>query len=66
MKNDKLLNWAQVCALLGCRRSYFYVLINSGQLPHVRVGSTRGIRVLESDVRVFIHARSTGREEKGH
>lgn len=56
MKNDKLLNWAQVCALLGCGRSHFYILVNSGRLPHIRVGNARGIRVLESDVLAFIHA----------
>lgn len=53
-KRQKLLNWQQACKLLGCKRSHFYNLINSGKLPAIRVGELRGIRVEESAVRNFL------------
>ena len=65
MQDDRLLNRVQVCARLGCARSQFYVLINSGRLPYIRVGKVRGIRVLESDVTTFIRERrKLGEESK--
>lgn len=58
---DKLLNWTEVCNRLGCGRSQFYVLVNSGQLPHTRIGKSRGIRISESDLAQFIrNNRSLG------
>lgn len=58
MCEDRLLNWEQACALLGCKRSYFYNLINSGILPAVRVGTIKGVRVYESACLAFIEKRS--------
>lgn len=61
MAKDKLLNWTEVCTRLGCGRSQFYVLVNSGQLPHTRIGKSRGIRVSETDLAQFIKSnRSSG------
>ncbi len=37
-----MLNWRQVCAMLGCSRSFFYTLVNSGSLPAVRFGDVKG------------------------
>lgn len=54
---SRLLNWQQVCKLIGCKRTFFYTLVNSGDLPSVRLGRRCGIRVLESDVRVFLEKR---------
>lgn len=60
-KDDRLLNWMEVCTRLGCGRSQFYVLVNSGQLPHTRIGKSRGIRVSEADLAQFIRTnRSNG------
>ena len=55
--NTRLLNWRQVCKLLGCKRSHFYNLVNSGRIPAIRIGrqgSVRGIRVDEADVLRFL------------
>lgn len=60
MGSDKLLNWIEVCNRLGCGRSQFYVLVNSGHLPHTRIGKSRGIRVSESDLTQFIKANRSG------
>jgi excisionase family DNA binding protein len=54
---SRLLNWQRVCQLLGCKRAYFYVLVNSGALPSVRLGNRCGIRVRESDVRAYLKKR---------
>jgi excisionase family DNA binding protein len=54
--NPRLLNWRQVCKLLGCKRTHFYQLVNSGRLPAVRVGKLRGVRVEEDAVRRFLAA----------
>jgi excisionase family DNA binding protein len=53
---SRLLNWQQVCKLLGCKRTHFYQLVNSGKLPAVRVGKLRGVRVEEDAVRQFLAA----------
>ena len=53
-RTPRLLNWQQVCKLLGCKRTHFYQLVNSGKLPAVRVGKLRGVRVEEDAVRRFL------------
>ncbi len=65
MGKDKLLNWTEVCTRLGCGRSQFYVLVNSGQLPHTRIGRSRGIRVSEADLAQFIRANRSNGISKG-
>ena len=37
-RTEKRLNWRQACAILGCSRSHFYNLVNSGELPAERYG----------------------------
>ena len=49
MKKDEKLNWQQACALMGCSRSHFYNLVNSGMLMAQRYGKIKGVRVLRSD-----------------
>ena len=43
------LNWRQACAILGCGRSHFYEMVNSGTLPAYRIGGKRGLWVWEAD-----------------
>jgi excisionase family DNA binding protein len=50
----RLLNWQQACKILGCKRSHFYNLVNSGKISAVRVGKLRGVRVEEDAVRRFL------------
>lgn len=45
---DKLLEVAQVAKMLTISPSTVYRLIESGKLPHVRVGAVNGIRVRKS------------------
>lgn len=49
------LNWRQACALIGCGRSKFYELINSGKLRAFRPeGVLRGVWVWEEDCRKLV------------
>lgn len=46
----KRLNWKQACQLLGCKKTHFYKLVNSGRLRAFRIGeSKRGLWVYEAD-----------------
>ena len=45
----EMLNWQQACKLLGCSKSHFYNLVNIGELPSLRSGKVKGIRVTRSD-----------------
>ncbi|MFR8275798.1 MAG: helix-turn-helix transcriptional regulator [Desulfovibrio fairfieldensis] len=58
------LNWEQTCKLLGCSRSHFYNLVNSGRLPAVRTGEVKGVRVYEADCQAYLrnHAISWSKE----
>ncbi len=47
--SEKKLNWREACAILGCKKSHFYNLINSGRIPAQRHGSLRGVWVYEKD-----------------
>ena len=48
------LNWAQACKLLGCKKSHFYNLVASGQIPGYRYGRVKGIRVFEQDCQIYL------------
>lgn len=61
---DKLLNWQQCCAILGCGKTFFYALIQSGELASVRLGARQGIRVRASDLQKFIRRHKDGLAEK--
>ena len=60
---DKRLNWQQACRLLGCSKSHFYNLVNSGELPAERSGRVRGTRVKKEDCERYLR-RWREREEK--
>ena len=51
---DVWFNWQQACKLLGCSRSHFYNLVNSGELPADRFGRVRGVRVKEEDCKRYL------------
>lgn len=54
---QKKLNWREACALLGCKKSHFYNLVNSGKIPAVRTGEVKGVRVLESDCVKYLRSQ---------
>ncbi len=48
------LNWQQACALLGCKKSHFYNLVNSGRIPAQRYGELRGVWVYAQDCEAYL------------
>lgn len=57
MPQDKgrKLNWRQACRVIGCGRSKFYELINTGKLRAFRPeGVSRGVWVWEEDCHKLI------------
>lgn len=49
------LNWKQASRILGCGKTHFYDLVNSGQLPAYRSGEgRRGMWVYEADCRKLV------------
>lgn len=54
----RMLNWEQACRILGCKKSHFYNLVNSGRLPATRNGAVKGVRVLEEDCRAYLQQQS--------
>lgn len=56
---DRLLRVNEVCARLALGRTRVYELIQSEELPSLRVGTAR--RVPESSLERFIAERTTGR-----
>ena len=49
------LNWRQACVLIGCGKTQFYALVESGRLPAYRPeGCKRGLWVYEADVTACI------------
>lgn len=57
-EKDRRLNWQQACAVLGCSRSHFYNLVNSGRIPAIRTGEVKGVRVFEKDCLAWLSAHS--------
>ena len=55
--SEKKLNWREACALLGCKKSHFYNLVNSGKIPAIRTGAIKGIRVFESDCMKYLQTQ---------
>lgn len=48
-EKGQMLGCREACALLGCKKSHFYNLVNSGVLPAFRIGRRKGLRVYEVD-----------------
>lgn len=53
-EKGRKLNWREACALLGCKKSHFYQLVNSGILPAIRIGKIKGLRVYEADCLAYV------------
>ena len=52
----KRLNWRQACEILGCKRTRFYQLVNSGQLRAFRLGvGKRNLWVYKEDCEALIN-----------
>lgn len=57
------LNWRQACRAIGCGKTQFYDLVNSGKLAAYRPdGCKRGLWVYEADARAQV--RAVGEEQK--
>ena len=51
---------ASLKSILSCSKVSIYRYINSGELPHLRIGGSRGaIRVLHSDLLEFLEKKKT-------
>lgn len=57
MAAEKKLNWREACSLLGCKKSHFYNLVNSGRLPSARHGAMRGVWVYEKDCLEYLDSK---------
>lgn len=53
-EKGRKLDWREACALLGCKKSHFYNLVNSGMLPAIRIGRIKGLRVYEADCFAYV------------
>lgn len=56
MKEEKkeLLNWQQACKILGCSKSHFYNLVNSGKIKAFRIGTLKGVKVYKEDCLIYL------------
>lgn len=43
------VNWQQACKIMGCSRSHFYNLVNSGVLQSKRSGKVKGVSANRED-----------------
>jgi len=59
---EKLLKGSEVARLLNVSRSYAYLLLQSGDIPTVRLG--RSVRVRPSDLVDFISQNTVGETGK--
>ena len=49
------LNWQQACKRMGCSKSQFYRLVNSGELPSAeRSGRIKGVTVSLADCERYL------------
>ena len=55
----KLLTIAEVAELLGCSSANVYRLIDTGELPVITVGQSRGYRIDRRDIEEFLNRRKT-------
>ena len=51
---EERLNWQQACRILGCSKTHFYRLVNSGDLPAVRYGKVKGVTVKKADCERYL------------
>lgn len=58
----ELLTVAEVAKILGCSPANVYALIEKGELPYIRTGSSKGYRVHPDDLASFIQSRRVQNE----
>lgn len=63
-EKGRKLNWRQACAKLGCKKSHFYNLVNSGRIPAQRYGELRGIWVYEKDCETYLRILKNPEKQK--
>lgn len=64
-ERGRLVGWREACTILGCRKSHFYNLVNSGLLPAIRLGRRKGLRVYEADCQEYVrHLGSTAASQR--
>lgn len=56
-RTDRLLNIDQVRRRLNCSKSHVYNLIQAGGLPAVTLGDSKGKRVYESEVDLYLERK---------
>ena len=55
----RLMTIKQTAILLGCSTANVYALIDSGELPVISVGKSRGYRIDQRDIEEFVSRRKT-------
>lgn len=58
----RLLTVKQTAVLLGCSAANVYGLIETGELPVIAVGKSRGYRIDRFDIDEFLNRRKTRKE----
>ena len=48
-RNLEWINWQQACKIMGCSKSHFYNLVNSGVLRSKRSGRVKGVTASRAD-----------------
>jgi|GEM_PF-3049393 len=61
-RTDRLLNIDQVRRRLNCSKSHVYNLIQAGDLPAVTLGASRGKRVYEAEVSLYLERKQDADE----
>jgi excisionase family DNA binding protein len=59
----RLLTIKQAAEQLACSEANVYALVGAGQLPFVRVGSRKGLRIDSRDLDAFIQSRKVQYEQ---
>jgi excisionase family DNA binding protein len=58
----RLLTVRETAAYLSCSVNNVYALIDSGQLPFVRIGNAKGYRIDLRDIEEFIDSRKRSKQ----
>jgi excisionase family DNA binding protein len=60
--NLQLLTIADVARVLACSEANVYAIIESGALPYLTIGKSKGYRVDRQDLAAFIESRKVGKQ----
>ena len=58
----QLLTIADVARVLACSEANVYAIIESGALPYLTIGKSKGYRVDQQDLAEFIQSRKKGKQ----